>query len=261
MEVTDQEKDLGVLISDTLLWSDHVKKGISKANQMIGWITRNFILREKSVMIRIYKALIRHLIEYCVPVWSPQPEHGSWSLILELEGVQRRFTRLIDGMGQLPYSERLGALNLTTLAERRIRGDLIETFKACKEFSSLGHIFNDGRSRMNLKSNFSSNFNVSSKVNKLKRNFLTERVIKYWNKLPLEVKDSESVNSFKSRLQYFKEDCISKGLTSESYFWNVSYLVIDKIESPSYLENRIKHLEYIKDKPLVAKKQFINLRN
>ena len=261
MKETDQEKDLGILISDTLLWHDHVKKGLTKANQMIGWITRNFILREKSVMIRIYKALIRHQIEYCVPVWSPQAEHGSWSLILELEGVQRRFTRLIDGMGQLPYSERLEALNLTTLAERRIRGDLIETFKAVKEFSSLGHMFTVGQSRMNLKSNFSNNFSISSKVNKLKRNFLTERVIKYWNKLPIEVKDSDTVNMFKSRLQFFKNDCLSKHLSSESYFWHVSSLVIDKIETPSYLDNRAKHIEYISDKPYLAKKHCINLRN
>ena len=43
----------------------------------------------------------------------------------------RRFTRLvlIDGIGMLPYSERLEAMNLTSLCERCIRGDLIETFK------------------------------------------------------------------------------------------------------------------------------------
>lgn len=29
----------------------------------------------------------------------------------------------------MPYSERLEALNLTSLAERKIRGDLIEKFK------------------------------------------------------------------------------------------------------------------------------------
>ena len=34
------------------------------------------------------------------------------------------FTRMIDGVGLLPYSERLETLKLTTLIERRARGDL-----------------------------------------------------------------------------------------------------------------------------------------
>ena len=83
---------------------------------------RNLVLRERNVMLSVYKMLIRPHLEYCVQLWNPVPEHGSWSLILELEGVQRRFTRLIDEIGALPYSERLASLNLTTLAERRIRG-------------------------------------------------------------------------------------------------------------------------------------------
>ena len=36
---------------------------------------------------------------------------------------------MVDGIGMLPYSERLEAMNLTSLCERCIRGDLIETFK------------------------------------------------------------------------------------------------------------------------------------
>ena len=79
-------------------------------------------------------------------------EQGNWSLISELEGVQRRFTSLIDEVGtlRLPYSERLDKLKLTTLAERRIRGDLIEAFKAVNGFSSLDNIFNISRSGLNL---------------------------------------------------------------------------------------------------------------
>ena len=80
-------------------------------------------------MIAIYKALIRPHLEYCVQLWNPVAAHGSWGTVLELESVQRRFTRLIDEVGTLPYSRRLEILNLTTLAERRIRGDLIEAFK------------------------------------------------------------------------------------------------------------------------------------
>ncbi|KAL5249553.1 hypothetical protein ACHWQZ_G018427 [Mnemiopsis leidyi] len=37
---------------------------------------------------------------------------------------------MIEGVGLLPYSERLQILQLTTLAERRSRGDLIEVYKA-----------------------------------------------------------------------------------------------------------------------------------
>ena len=37
--------------------------------------------------------------------------HGNWSLILELEGVQRSFTRMIDGVGLLTYRDRLDKLN------------------------------------------------------------------------------------------------------------------------------------------------------
>ena len=53
---------------------------------------RNLISREKSLMLQIYKTLIRPNLEDCVQLWSPAPEHGNWSMILKTEGVQRRFT-------------------------------------------------------------------------------------------------------------------------------------------------------------------------
>ena len=57
--------------------------------------------------------------------------YGNWSLILEveLEAIQRSFTRMIDGLGLMEYRERLDKLNLTTLLEHRVRGDLIKVFK------------------------------------------------------------------------------------------------------------------------------------
>ena len=40
----------------------------------------------------------------------------------------------------LPYSERLEPMNLTTLGERLIRGDLIETFKIVNGVADYGKI-------------------------------------------------------------------------------------------------------------------------
>ena len=52
---TYQEKDLGVPTSGNLLWNDQIESCISKANQMLCWIARNLISREKTLMLRIYK--------------------------------------------------------------------------------------------------------------------------------------------------------------------------------------------------------------
>ena len=43
-------------------------------------------------MCRIYKALVRPHLEYCVQLCNPAPEYEIWSKILKIKGVQRRFT-------------------------------------------------------------------------------------------------------------------------------------------------------------------------
>ena len=46
-----------------------------------------------------------------------------------IEGVQRRATKLVAGMKDFNYNDRLKILGLQRLEERRMRSDLIETFK------------------------------------------------------------------------------------------------------------------------------------
>ena len=51
MLTSDQEKDLGVLTTCNLLWNDQINSCVNKANQMICFIARNLISREKSLML------------------------------------------------------------------------------------------------------------------------------------------------------------------------------------------------------------------
>ena len=131
-------------------------------------------------------------------VWSPLPSHGNWGLILQLEDVQRSYTRMIDGIGTWTYEERLKTLGLTTLLERRARGDLIETFKIISGIAKYGHnLFQLSRSSQKLVSR-------PGDQSRFKHSLLSRRVTAYWNRLPLEVKSVKTVDSFKSALGKFK---------------------------------------------------------
>ena len=219
LETCDSEKDLGVLFNEKLNFSDHIYASISKAKSSLAWLLRNTISREKYVMKTAYKALVRHNLEYCCQVWSPKARHGNWQTILDIEAVQRTFTRVIDGMSGLNYKQRLKSLGLTTLLERRMRGDLIETFKILQGFNNYGKQFFNLSERTG---------NLVSRERRLSNiDFFGQRVMNYWNKLPEHVKDKTSVNSFKNGLDKFRSNGIVNGLNGQ--FWELSNEIFTRI--------------------------------
>ena len=54
-----------------------------------------------------------------------------------VEGVQRRATKIVWGMENLDYEERLNRLGLMRLDRSRVRSDLLETFKIINEYYDL----------------------------------------------------------------------------------------------------------------------------
>ena len=165
---------------------------------------------------------------------------------------------MINGIGLLPYSERLEILWLTTLAERRTRGDLIEVYKAKHDFSFTNNVFKFGKIRTESFVKVLSNFQCA-KCNTIKRNCLNERVREYWNKLPNDIKMAPNINSFKNRLESYKLDCISSANERPGSFWELSDAVLSRIEGANYADNRSSHNEFLKRNPYMAKRKFINM--
>ena len=75
--------------------------------------------------VALYKSMVRSHLDYCCPVWSPYRKGD----IEALEKVQKRATKLIPVLKDLPYKDRLKACIMSTLHYRRLRGDMIKTYK------------------------------------------------------------------------------------------------------------------------------------
>ena len=171
------------------------------ANRTLGLIKRTIKSRSKDIIIKLYKALVRPKLEYCVQAWRPFLRKD----IESIERVQKRASRMITECRGQSYESRLKVLGLTSLEERQTRGDLIQVFKLMKGFDNINYreffqLADHSRTR-------GHRFKITKVMSRLeiRRNFFSQRVVNKWNELPLCVVEAESVNAFKNRLdKYWK---------------------------------------------------------
>jgi len=152
-----------------------------------------------NVMVPLFKSMVRTLVEYGNAVWAPYLKKH----IVNVENVQRHYTKKIKGMKHKTYRERLTVLKLPSLYYRRIRGDLIEAFKIVHDIydpitteSLLTRVPDSSITRRhnNLKL-------IKNRTNKNGyKFFFTNRIIDLWNCLPNQIADANSVNSFKNMI-------------------------------------------------------------
>ena len=125
LQVTDEEKDLGVWFDSTLKPANHIAHVVNKANQLLGLVRRTFTYMDAELMKLIFTSKIRPHLEYSNVVWHPYLKKD----IDLIEAVQHRATRMIPGFSKISYEERLKKLDMPTLFYRRLRGDAIEAYK------------------------------------------------------------------------------------------------------------------------------------
>ena len=106
---------MGVMIRRDLKAGAQCAKAAAKASSVLGLINRHFESLDKESFLILYKSFVRPHMEYCVQAWSPYLGKD----IETLEKIQRRATRLVQGMKKLDYTGRLKALGLQTIGAEK----------------------------------------------------------------------------------------------------------------------------------------------
>jgi hypothetical protein len=197
LQPVDEERDLGITMHKSLSVSRQCAEAAKKGNRAVGQIKRTISNKSKDIVVPLYKSLVRPHLEYCVQAWSPYFKKD----IAVLEKVQRRATRLIPELCDLRYEERLQACGITSLEDRRVRGDLIETFKLIKGLEKIpaSRFFSEPPSSLGVRGHSCKLFKNRARL-ETRRHFFSNRVVDNWNKLPQSAVDATSINAFKNHL-------------------------------------------------------------
>ena len=120
-------KDLVVTMSSDLSLGMHVFATVNKANMILGIIKRFIGTSSQDAFSQLYKSLVRPILEYAAPVWSPYLIKD----IVALEKVQRRASPLAlrQKRGEMSYEQRCNLLKWQTLERRREFLSLVQCYK------------------------------------------------------------------------------------------------------------------------------------
>ena len=207
LEEVESEKDVGVMIHQSLKPSLQCTRAAERANQVLGQLSRAVSYRDKQTFMKLYKVYVRPHLEYAVASWSPWLQSDKEML----EKVQRRAVNMVSNFQARNYQDKLLEAGMTTLEQRRERGDLIHMFRIMTgkddvKSSTWFQLTADRDGGANTRAT-AGHLNVlpGSRCNlDVRRNFFSQRVVQGWNSLPDSIKMSQTVNMFKNSLDEYK---------------------------------------------------------
>ena len=200
IQISEQEKLLGINIDSTLSWHSQVDKTLKKCNALLFLQCR--IKQILSIPVRklFYNAYILPHLDYSCTIWGNTATDSINSIVK----FQRRAARLIlDREFDALSAELFAELNWMTFPER------VKFQKAIMMYKSMNNLMPRYIGQLFQHTNEIHNRNLRSTSDDLPyvpkpncesfRNSLAYSGAKIWNSIPLNIKSANSVEQFKDR--------------------------------------------------------------
>jgi len=194
-----QVKDLGINVCNDSKFNYHIDHITARAHTRANLVHKCFVSKDTNTLVKAFTTYVRPLLEYASCVWSP----CNIMNIKKVESVQRRFTKRLPNMASLDYASRLSAINLDSLEVRRLRADLICTYKMLFGIIDTDYnaFFKVADNTSNTRGHAYKLFMSHSRLD-IRQHFFSNRVVKAWNSLPARQDHFATLSSFKRFLKH-----------------------------------------------------------
>lgn len=197
LPVVSSHRDLGVIVDTSLKFHEHIESVSHKASGLCHSFLKSTVCRNPDFMLFLFKTHIRPVLEYGSCLWNT----GYVEDARKLERVQRRWTKRINGLGDLSYAERLSELGLYSVQGRLVRADLIQYWKVCNGHSCITPEYMFCQARNLVTRGHSLKIHVTRSYTDVRKRSFSKRYVNLWNSLPEWVVTAPDLQAFKKGLE------------------------------------------------------------
>ena len=193
-----QHKHLGVTLRSDLRWTDHILDISNKSTKLINIMKSLKFTLDRKTLETIYTSFIRPILEYGSQVWSgctAQDED-------KLESIQLNAARIVTGaMHGTSNAKLYEETGWLTLTKRREISNLTLMYKLVNKLapdplcSILSTASPTGTHTYTTRQQFDLP-HFRARTDLFDKSFFPS-TIRLWNQLPVEIRNSESINKFK----------------------------------------------------------------
>ena len=197
LEVTEEEKDIGVTVTKDLRPTQQCMRAARTARGVLSQIQRAFHFRDKDTFKSLYVQYVRPHVEFAAPAWAPWTAEDKQVL----ERVQQQAVKMMSGLKGRTYEEKCKEIGLETLEERRKDMDMIQTYKIIAKVDKVDKktwfkMAAENGERVTRATSDKSRIEAKRVKTEARGHFFSQRVVNSWNRLPAATRDAKKREKF-----------------------------------------------------------------